>query len=65
MERKPVTPARFTHLAEQIAGPRWRTRLPARIGRCRSQVWEYAAGKRPVPGPVARLMELLAEGSRP
>jgi len=55
-----MTPARFTHLAEQIAGRFWKARLGPMIGRCRTQVWEYATGKRPVPEPVAKLMELQA-----
>jgi hypothetical protein len=32
------------------------------IGRCRSQIWEYATGKRPTPEPVAKLMNLIAKG---
>ena len=57
-----MTPARFTHLAERIAGRFWKTHLPPLIGKCRTQVWEYASGKRPVPKAVSKLMELLAEG---
>ena len=55
-----MTPDRFTHLAHQIAGRYWKTALPGRIGKGRTQVWEYATGKRAVPETVAKLMELLA-----
>lgn len=57
-----MTPAEFRTLAKQIAGPRWKTRLGPMIGRCRSQIWEYATGKRPTPEPVAKLMNLIAKG---
>lgn len=51
----------FTHLAHKIAGKYWRTRLPDKIGRCRTQVYEYAKGLRPVPKPVQLLMKQLAK----
>ena len=56
-----MTPERFQHLAHQIAGRYWKAHLPAMIGRCRTQVWEYATGKRKVPEPVAKLMEMMGE----
>jgi len=55
-----MTPAAFRSLAAQIAGTRWKTRLGPMIGKCRTQVWEYATGKREVPATVAKLMALLA-----
>ena len=56
-----MNPETFTHLAEQIAGKYWKTRLPDKIGRCRTQVYEYANGLRPVPKPVQLLMKQLAK----
>lgn len=56
-----MTPARFRTLANLIAGPHWRTKLGPMVGRCRTQVWEYANGERQVQEPVAKLMELLAK----
>ena len=60
-----MTPARFRHLAEQIAGRYWKAHLPAKIGKCRSMVWEYATGKREVPATVGTLMEVLADRGKP
>lgn len=56
-----MTPAEFRKTAEAIAGPNWRTGLGPKIGRCRTQVWEYATGKRDIPAPVAKLVDLLAK----
>jgi hypothetical protein len=55
-----MTPATFRLAAQQIAGPRWKTRLGPIIGKCRTQVWEYASGKRDIPETVEKLMCLLA-----
>jgi hypothetical protein len=54
-----MTPSDFCTAAEAIAGPRWRTCLGPKIGKCRTQVWEYANGKRPVPETVRLLMNGL------
>ena len=51
--------AEFRRMAEAIAGERWRTQLPPMIGKCRTQVWEYASGKRPPPASVKRLMRVM------
>ena len=56
-----MTPADFRELAAGIAGPRWRTRISPMIGKCRTQVWEYANGVRPVPESVEKLMRLLVK----
>lgn len=56
-----MTPAEFRTTAEAIAGPKWRTALGPRIGKCRTQVWEYANGKREVPETVRKLMKMLAK----
>lgn len=56
-----MTTAEFTVLAKRIAGARWKTSLGPMIGKCRTQVWEYASGKRAVPESVAKLMSLLAK----
>ncbi|QEH36471.1 hypothetical protein OJF2_50350 [Aquisphaera giovannonii] len=56
-----MTPAEFAQHAEQIAGPRWRTALGPMIGKGRTQVWEYASGRRPVPATVEKLMRQLAK----
>ena len=53
--------ADFRTLAQTIAGPRWKTHLGPMIGKCRTQVWEYANGKRDIPETVEKLMLLLAE----
>jgi hypothetical protein len=55
-----MTPSDFRMLAQQIAGSRWKTRLGPLIGKCRSQIWEYANGKRGVPMTVQKLMRALA-----
>ena len=55
-----MTPVQFRKVAARVAGPHWRTRLGPMIGKCRTQVWEYATGKREVPETVAKLMVLLA-----
>lgn len=55
-----MTPAQFRTLALSIAGPGWKTRLGPMIGKCRTQVWEYATGKREVPETVEKLMHILA-----
>jgi hypothetical protein len=55
-----MTPAEFRKVAVRIAGPHWRTRLGPMIGKCRTQVWEYATGKREVPEAVEKLMVLLS-----
>jgi hypothetical protein len=55
-----MTPATFRLTAQQIAGPRWKTRLGPIIGKCRSQVYEYASGTRDIPETVEKLMSLLA-----
>jgi hypothetical protein len=57
-----MTPTQFRSLASRIAGPHWRTRIGPMIGKCRSQVWEYANEKRPIPVTVEKLMKLLAKG---
>jgi hypothetical protein len=57
-----MTPTQFRSLASRIAGPHWRTQLGPMIGKCRSQVWEYANGERDVPETVVKLMKLLAKG---
>jgi len=54
-----MTPTEFHSLAQQLAGPRWKTRLGPMIGKCRSQVWEDANGKREVPETVEKLMKPL------
>ena len=57
-----MTPGEFQSLAKQIAGRFWKTDLGPMIGKCRTQIWEYAHGKRDVPTTVAKLMEQLAKG---
>ena len=59
-----MTPAGFRILAAHVAGPHWRTKLGPMIGKCRTQVWEYANDEREIPETVAKLMRLLAEGGR-
>ena len=54
-----MPPENFRLLAFAIAGPRWKTRLGPMIGKCRSQVWEYANGVRPVPVTVSKLMGVM------
>jgi hypothetical protein len=54
-----MTSSQFRATAKSIAGPRWKTRLGPMIGKCRTQVWEYANGKRAVPVTVAKLMTAL------
>jgi hypothetical protein len=56
-----MTPAQFRSLASRLAGPHWRTRLGPMIGKCRTQVWGYATGKREVPETVEKLMNLLSK----
>lgn len=56
-----MSPENFRALAYAIAGPHWKGDLGDKIGRSRSQVWEYATGKRPVPKPVALLMGQLVK----
>ncbi|OWK42019.1 hypothetical protein [Fimbriiglobus ruber] len=56
-----MTPAVFRSLAAQLAGPRWKTKLGPMIGKCRTQVWEYASGERKVPETVEKLMKLLSQ----
>ena len=51
----------FITMARAIAGKHWPTRLPPLIGKCRTQVWEYANRKREVPQTVSLLMEQLAK----
>jgi hypothetical protein len=58
-----MTPASFRLTAKRIAGPRWRTRLGPMIGKCRTQVWEYASGNRDVPETVVLLMKQLAKSA--
>ncbi len=58
-QRLRMTPAEFAALAEQIAGPRWRTALGPIIGKGRTQVWEYAKGRRAIPATVEKLMRQL------
>ena len=60
-----MTLLNFRALAFAVAGPRWKTRLGPIIGKCRSQVWEYANGKREVPETVVKLMSLLATQINP
>jgi hypothetical protein len=57
-----MTPALFRKSAEAIAGTKWPTRIGPLIGKCRTQVWEYANGKRAIPTTVEKLMEQLAKG---
>jgi len=59
-----MTPAQFRTNAEAIAGKHWPTRLGPIIGKCRSQVWEYANGKREVPETVAKLLGMMVEAIR-
>lgn len=54
-----MTPAEFAERAKQIAGPHWRTALGPLIGKGRTQVWEYASGRRAVPATVEKLMRQL------
>jgi hypothetical protein len=54
----------FIIMAQAIAGKNWPTRLPPLIGKCRTQVWEYANKKREVPQTVSMLMEQLARNVR-
>lgn len=58
-----MTPADFRAFAVRIAGPRWRTSLGPMIGKCRTQVWEYANDRREIPETVAKLMVSLAKAS--
>ena len=44
-----------------MAGKHWPTKLPHLIGKCRTQVWEYANKKREVPQTVNLLMEQFAK----
>ena len=55
------TNTQFITMAQKIAGEHWPTRLPPLIGKCRTQVWEYANQKREVPQTVSLLMEQLAK----
>ncbi len=55
-----MTPAEFRTLAAQVAGPHWKTKLGPMIGKCRTQVWEYANGERDVPETVEKLMGFMA-----
>jgi hypothetical protein len=57
-----MTPAEFRTLAKQLAGPHWKTRFGPMIGKCRTQVWEYANGERKVSETVAKLVKLMASG---
>jgi hypothetical protein len=59
-----MTPARFRSLAKRIAGAHWRSHLGPMIGKCRSQVWEYANGKRGVPVIVQKLMREMTAADR-
>ena len=61
MPESPEANNQFITLAEAIAGKHWPTRLPKKIGKCRTQVWEYANKKRQVPETVILLMEQLAK----
>jgi RNase adaptor protein for sRNA GlmZ degradation len=54
-----VSPEEFRTLAVKIAGPHWKTKLGPMIGKCRTQVWEYASGERDVPETVEKLMGFL------
>jgi hypothetical protein len=55
-----MTPAAFRLAAKRLAGPQWRTSIGPMIGKCRTQVWEYANGKREIPDTVQKLMRMLA-----
>jgi hypothetical protein len=48
-------------LSQRPSQPRPLRQLATMIHRCRSQVWEYATGKRPVPKLVELRMEQLAQ----
>lgn len=61
---KGMTPAEFASQADQIAGPRWRSAIGPVIGKCRTQVWEYANGHRAVPETVEKLMRELVKPPR-
>jgi hypothetical protein len=59
-----MTPARFRTLAKRIAGPHWRTQIGPMIGKGRTQVWEYANGKRKIPETVVKLLQRLTRVCR-
>jgi len=56
-----MTPDQFRTTAQAIAGKKWKTQLCPMIGKCRSQVYEYANGKREVPETVEKLMGMMLD----
>jgi hypothetical protein len=54
-----MTPEQFRTLAAQVAGPQWKTKLGPMIGKCRTQVFEYATGRRAVPKSIQLLMAAI------